>query len=66
MTQDAIKALSDSELLQVNEWIRDEQKARADHKKRETIAKIRELGRTVGVSIKVEETKGKSRRMGKP
>jgi hypothetical protein len=43
MTQDTVKALSDSELVLVIDWAQAEQKARAEKRKQETIAKIREL-----------------------
>jgi hypothetical protein len=59
MTQDAVKALSDTELEQVIAWAQDEQKARAERRKRETIARIKELARTVGVSLNIRGTRGR-------
>jgi hypothetical protein len=59
MTQDMVKALNDSELAQVIVWAEDEKKARAERKKRETIAKIKEMARSVEVGIKIEGVKGR-------
>ena len=59
MTLDAIKALSDSELVNVIAWAQGEQKARAEKKKQETIAKIRELASSVGVAVKIDGTRGR-------
>jgi hypothetical protein len=59
MTQDMVKALNDGELEQVIVWAQDEQKARAERRKRETIARIKELARTVGVSLNIRGTRGR-------
>ena len=58
MTQDAVRALSDDELVQVIAWAQAEQKARAERHKQETMAKIRELARSIEVGIKIEGTRG--------
>jgi len=47
------KALSDSELLQVIAWAQGEQKAREQRRKQETIAKIKELARSVDVGSRL-------------
>jgi hypothetical protein len=59
ITQDAVRALDDSELVQVGDWIRGEQKARAEQHKQQTLAKIRELARSIAVDIKIEGTRGR-------
>jgi hypothetical protein len=59
MTQDSIRGLTDSELVQVIAWAQGEQKARAERRKQETIAKIKELAAMVGVSVSIEGTRGR-------
>jgi hypothetical protein len=59
MTQDTVKELGDAELEQVIDWAQGEQKARAEKRKRETIAKIKELAQTVGVSVNIAGTRGR-------
>jgi hypothetical protein len=59
MTQEGVKALSDSELVQVEGWVKDEQKARAERKKRETIAKIKELAQVAGVQVAIGGARGR-------
>ena len=59
MTQDVVTALSDGELVQVISWAQSEQKSRAEKHKQDTIAKIRELARSIEVGIKIEGTRGR-------
>ena len=59
MTEQSIRALSDSELVDVVAWAQAEQKARAEKKKQETIAKIRELAGSVGVAVHIDGTRGR-------
>lgn len=59
ITQDTVRALGDSELVQVGDWIRDEQKARAEQHKQQTLAKIRELARSIAVDVKIEGARGR-------
>jgi len=59
MTQDAVRALSDSELVNVIAWAQAEQKARAEKHKQDTIAKIRELARSIEVGIRIEGSRGR-------
>jgi hypothetical protein len=59
MTQDTVKALSDGELVQVIAWAEAEQKARAEKRKRETIAKIKEMARSIEVGIRIEGVRGR-------
>lgn len=58
MTLENVKALSDSELAQVITWAQDEQKARAEKRKRETIAKIKEMAGAVGVTVSIGGQRG--------
>ena len=59
MTQEMVRALSDGQLVQVAEWIRAEQKARAERVKRETIAKIKELAGVAGVTVNIRGVRGR-------
>lgn len=67
MTQEAIKALTDGELSQVIAWAQAEIKTRTERRKQETIAKIKELAGTVGVSVAIGGARGRpARGQGKP
>jgi len=59
MRQEAVKELSDSELVQVIVWAQSEQKARTERRKQETIAKIKELARSIEVDIKFARGRGR-------
>ena len=59
MTQDAVRALNDDELTQVISWAQAEIKARAERRKQETIAKIKELANAVGVSVTIAGGRGR-------
>ena len=59
MTEDTVNALSDSELVLVIDWAQAEQKARAEKRKQETIAKIRELAGAVGVTVAISGVRGR-------
>ncbi|MGH7972077.1 MAG: hypothetical protein ACREIC_25470 [Limisphaerales bacterium] len=59
MTQEAIRALTDSELSQVVAWAQSEIKARTERRKQETIAKIKELAGAVGVSVAIGGVRGR-------
>lgn len=63
MTQDTVKALSDSELTQVIAWAQAELKTRVEKRKAETIAKIRELAGSVGVRVAIGGVKGRPTRI---
>jgi hypothetical protein len=54
-----VTALTDSELIQVVAWAQDEQKVRAAQRKRETIAKIKEMARSIEVGVKIAGTRGR-------
>lgn len=62
MTQETIKVLSDKELLQVSDWVHQEQHTRETRKKQETISKIRELARSIDIGVKIEGTRGRPRK----
>ena len=59
MTQDAVKALSDNELVQVIAWAQTETKARTERRKQETIAKIKAMAAEVGVSVAIQGSRGR-------
>jgi hypothetical protein len=59
MKPDDLKALSDSDLAQLRAAAETEQKERAEKRKQETIAKIRELAGSVGVTVRIDGTRGR-------
>lgn len=59
MTQETVKALSDGELAEVVAWGQEEIRARAEKRKRDTIAKIKELAGGVGVSVTIDGQRGR-------
>jgi len=59
MTQEAVKALPEATLSQVIIWAQDELKARAEQRKQVTIAKIKELAGTAGLSITINGRRGR-------
>ncbi len=59
ITVETIKGLSDDELAKLVDAGKQEQKERSDRKKRETIARIRELAETVGVRIAIGGARGR-------
>jgi hypothetical protein len=59
MTQDAIRGLTDADLAQVMLWGQAEVKARAERRKQETIAKIKELAGAVGVTVAIGGQRGR-------
>jgi hypothetical protein len=63
MTQETVKALSDAELAQVAGWADEEQKVRAEKRKQEAIAKIRELAGAVGVTVAIGGVRGRPARI---
>jgi len=62
MTQETVRALSDADLSQVVAWAQAEIKARAEKRKQETIAKIKELAGTVGVTVAIDGVRGRPRK----
>jgi hypothetical protein len=59
ITQDTIRSLSAGQLELVDGWVKDERKARAERHKQETLAKIRELARSIEVGVKIEGVRGR-------
>ena len=59
ITAETIKNLPDDELARLLETGKQEQKERAERKKRETIARIRELAGAVGVRIAIGGARGR-------
>jgi hypothetical protein len=59
MTPDTVKALTDSELVQVIAWAQAETKARTERRKQETIAKIKAMAAEVGVSVAIQGGRGR-------
>ncbi len=59
MKQETIQALTDADLSQVVAWAQAEIKARAEKRKQETIAKIKELAGAVGVSVTIGGVRGR-------
>ncbi len=64
MTQESIRALTDGELSQFVAWAQVEIKARTERRKQETIAKIKELAWTVGVSVAIGGVRGRPKTTG--
>ena len=59
MTQEMVRALADKDLSQVIAWAQDELGARAEKRRHETIAKIRELAGAVDVSVTINGRRGR-------
>ena len=59
ITQEMIRALSDSQLAMVGETARDEQKIRAERNQQEIIAKIKEMARSIDRKVTIEDTLGR-------
>lgn len=59
MKLDDIKTLSDSDLGQFRAAAETEQKERAERRKQQTIAKIKELARSVDVDVKIAGMRGR-------
>jgi len=59
MTQETVRALLDAELSQVVAWAQQETSARAEKRKQEAIAKIKELAGAVGVTVAIGGVRGR-------
>ena len=59
MTLETVKALSDAELSQVEVWVQDEKKSRAERRKEDAIAKIKALAESVGVKVAIGGVRGR-------
>ena len=64
MTQESVKGLSDGELSQVLAWAQQEIRSRTEKHKHATIARIRELARSIEVGVKIENTRGRPAKHG--
>lgn len=63
MTLETVKALSDVELSQVEVWVQDEKKSRAERRKEDAIAKIKALAESVGVKVAIGGVRGRPARI---
>jgi hypothetical protein len=63
MTLETVKALSDAELSQVEVWVEEEKKQRAERRKEDAIAKIKALAETVGIKVAIGGVRGRPPRM---
>jgi hypothetical protein len=63
MTQEAVKALSDTDLSQVITWAQDEVKTRTERRKQDAIAKIKALAAQVGVNVSIAGVRGRPARI---
>jgi hypothetical protein len=63
MTQETVKALSDTDLSQVITWAQEEIKTRTERRKQEAIAKIKALASQVGVSVSIAGVRGRPARI---
>jgi hypothetical protein len=59
MTQETVRALADKELTQVITWAQDEQRVRAEQRKHDTIAKIKEMAGAAGISVSIHSNRGR-------
>lgn len=63
MTLEAVKALSDAELSQVELWVQDEKKSRAERRKEDAIARIKSLAESVGIKVAIGGVRGRPARI---
>jgi hypothetical protein len=56
---DELRALSDNDLAQLRTAAEAEQKERAEKRKQETIAKIKELARSIEVDVRIAGVRGR-------
>lgn len=66
MTQEAIKALSDSELPQVIIWAQEEIKSRTERRRQEAIARIKTLAAENHISVAIGGVRGRPARIKPP
>jgi hypothetical protein len=59
MTQETVRALADKELTQVISWAQDEQRVRAEQRKHDTIAKIKEMASDAGIAVSIHSKRGR-------
>lgn len=63
MKRDEITALPDAEIEQIMAWGQEEQRLRAERRKSEAIARIKELAATVGIGVAIQGQRGRPVRM---
>ncbi len=63
MTPETVKALSDTELSQVEVWVQDEKKVRAERRKEDAIARIKALAESVGIKVAIGGVRGRPARI---
>jgi hypothetical protein len=63
MTLETVKGLSDVELSQIELWIQEEKRSRAERRKEEAIAKIKALAESVGVKVAIGGVRGRPARV---
>jgi hypothetical protein len=66
MTQETIKALSDSELPQVIIWAQEEIKSRTERRRQEAIAKIKTLAAENHISVAIGGVRGRPAKIKTP
>lgn len=59
ITQETIRALSAEQFERVKHWVIEDDKARMERHKLETLAQIRELARSIEVGVKIEGVRGR-------
>lgn len=64
ITQETIRALSAEQFERVKHWVIDDDKARIERHKQETLAQIRELARSAHIGIRIEGTRGRPAKSG--
>lgn len=64
ITQETIQALSAEQFERVKTWVLEDDKARLERHKQETLAQIRELARSAHIGIKIEGTRGRPAKRG--
>ena len=63
MTLETLKALSDVELSQVEAWLQDEKRSRAERRKEDAIAKIKALAESVNIKVAIGGVRGRPARI---
>jgi hypothetical protein len=64
ITQEIIKGLNAEQFERVKGWVLDDDKARIERHKQETLAQIRELARSAHIGIRIEGTRGRPAKRG--
>lgn len=59
MTQESVRALADKDLSQVIAWAQDEISVRAEKRRHDTIARIKELPGAEGISLTFNGKRGR-------